>query len=336
MLSLNGDLVTERTLTVLTEAARRAGADPDVETLAPTRHEIDGVVFVPASEYRAVLQEIFATSNDLLGIELARHLPVDASGLWGFLLRSSPTFGDMLYRAARYMRVFYRYTGMTLTAGADGLHLVCHHPETAPFGCRAQEVCFFLGQWVTWGRVLVGPDTAARRVHMQWTGPKEPAPIEAFFGCRIVFGAEEDSILFDETIARRPLPERTPELTTVFEDYATAIIRHSVPATSLPEQVRILLAQGLPGGTAGEAEIAGKLGLTRRTLRRRLAEAGLTFQGLRQDLLQQRAERLLREGHLPISEIAFLLGYSEPSTFHRAFRGWKGTSPAAWRAERRA
>lgn len=326
-----GDLVTERTLTVLAEAARRAGRDPDTAALAPTRHEADGLAWVPAEEYRAVLREVFSAAHPTLGIDLARTLPVDATGLWGFLLRSSPTFGDMLHRAARYVRVFYRYTSITLAPSDDGLRLICDHPSPSPFGRREQEVCFFLAQWLTWGRGLLGPDIAAERVLMRWTGPDDPAPVDGFFGCPVTFGAEEDSVLFSRDLAARPLPERTPELAGMFEDYAAAIIRRVDRGDSLVDQVREVLTEALLRGAGTEAEVADALGITRRTLRRRLADAGLTFRQIRQDLQRQRAERLLREGRLPIAEISYLLGYSEPSTFHRAFRRWTGRSPASWR-----
>jgi len=335
MLSLNDGLVTERTLTVLAEAARRAGVAPDVAALAPTRREIDGTAFVPVTEYRAVLREIFAIPDDTLGIGLARHLPVDSTGLWGFLLRSSPTFGDMLHRAARYMRVFYRYTSITLEPVDGGTRLICDHPEPSPFGCREQEVCFFLGQWVTWGRELIGSDVAADSVRMRWRGPADAEPIEHFFGGHVVFGVEEDALVLGSELVERPLPQRTPELTGIFEDYAAAIIRKLSPDPSLPEQVRAILAESIPSGAGHEGEVAARLGITCRTLRRRLANAGLTFRAIRYDLLRSQAERMLREDRLPISEIAFLLGYSEPSTFHRAFRSWTGRSPTAWRAEQR-
>jgi len=333
MVGPTGDLVSERSLTVLAEAARRAGIDPDDTALAPTRRHANGAVLVPVEEYRAVLHRIFSDPNDALGIELARNLPVDASGLWGFLLRSSPTLGDMLFRAARYMRVFYRYTRMSLAECDVGLYLTCHHPTPSPFGNRPQEVCFFLGQWMTWGRTLVGDDMAAERVSMQWAGPADPRPVDEFFGCRVEFGSDEDSLVIDRRVADLPLPERTPELAAMFEDYVAAVIRELDAECSFADRVREAVAEGLLRGVRSEREVAESLGVTRRTLRRRLATEGLTFREIRQDLLQTRAERMLRENRLPISEISYLLGYSEPSTFHRAFRGWTGRSPAAWRAE---
>lgn len=140
-------------------------------------------------------------------------------------------------------------------------------------------------------------------------------------------------MLFSRDLAARQLPERTPELAGMLEDYAAAIIRRVDPGHSLVDRIREVLTEALLRGAGTEAEVADALGITRRTLRRRLADAGLTFRQTRQDLPRRRGERMLREGRLPIAEIWYLLGYSDPSTFDRAFRGWTGRSPASWRFE---
>ncbi|MEJ2377765.1 MAG: AraC family transcriptional regulator ligand-binding domain-containing protein, partial [Pseudolabrys sp.] len=79
---------------------------------------------------------------------------MESSGLWSFLLRSSPTFGDMLRRAERYIRIVFRYTRLVLMEEGERVAAVCDHPDPSPFGRHEQEVCFFLGQWLTWGRSL--------------------------------------------------------------------------------------------------------------------------------------------------------------------------------------
>lgn len=331
MLTGPGDLVPERTVLTLTEAARRAGVATGADTLSPTRIERDGARFVPAADYNALLGRIFAREDEDLGLRLARNLPLDTTGLWGFLLRSSPTFGDMLWRAGRYIRVFYRYTRMTLSPTDEGLVLTCDHPDPSPFGNRPQEVAFFLGQWLTWGRSVLAPEVAPVRVAMRWEGPRDPAPSEAFFACPVGFGAAADRMVFSHDLAATPLPERAPELAALFEDYAAAFVRGLAPPSGFADEVRAVLAERVLQGSASEEQVAAVLGVTPRTLRRRLSEEGESFRALRTALLRSRAEDLLRRESVPIAEVSYLLGYSEPATFHRAFRAWTGHSPAAWR-----
>jgi AraC-like DNA-binding protein len=95
--------------------------------------------------------------------------------------------------------------------------------------------------------------------------------------------------------------------------------------------VREAIADGLLTGRAKEGPIAQRLCMTARTMHRHLVEAGTSFREIREELLRHRAQELLLERQLPIGEVSYLLGYAEPSSFHRAFRRWTGITPAAWR-----
>ncbi len=327
----SGGWVYERAILLLADAAARQGIEVDLATLAPTRRTVDHDAMVPAAEYETAVRAIFAAPRENLGIELAGSLPVEAAGLWGFLLRSSPTFGDLLQRAERYIRIAFRYTRLVLVEKGDALVAICDHPSPSPFGRREQEVCFFLGQWLTWGRKLVGDAVTPDEVRMRWSGPRDAAPLDAFFRCPVRFGAPDDALVFSSAVSGLRLPEQTPELGEMFKSYAAAMIRRISAQPPFVDLVRETLSEGLLAGTSSEAAIAKRLGITARTLHRRLAEQGTSFRQLRSELLLRRAEELLREEELPISEVAYLLGYSEPSNFHRAFRRWTGVAPTAWR-----
>ena len=332
MLGSNGKYVHERALLVLAEAAARLGIRVDIDTIAPTRRLAGADRLVPAAEYQSAVRTIFADPRETLGIDLARSLPTEASGLWGFLLRSSPTYGDMLRRAERYIRVAFRYTRFVLHDHGGRVALSCEHPHPSPFARREQEVAFFLGQWLTWGRTLVGDAVVADAVRMRWQGPADTAPWLAFFGCPVRFGAGDDALIFRRDVLDLPLPEHTPELAEMFGSYAAALVRHLKPETAFVDRVREALVEGLLCDAANEAAVAARLGITVRTLHRRLAESENSFRQLRTDLLRGRAENLLREQQVPIAEISYLLGYADPSTFHRAFRRWTGVAPAEWRS----
>jgi AraC-like DNA-binding protein len=331
MLNAQNAFVYERALLVLAEAAARLGIHIDVSTIAPTRQPTESGTLVPATEYQAVVRRIFADERETLGIDLARMLPVESSGLWGYLLRSSPTFGDMLQRAERYIRLNYFFTSLNLVENGSTIAVICDHPDPSPFDRREQEVCFFLGQWLTWGRNLVGEQTTAVEVRMQWETPGDPAAIQAFFGCPVHFGADEDALKLHRDVFNLPLPEHTPELTKMFGGYAATVIRSMTPEPTFIDEVREALSEGLLTEAKSEAAVARRLRITVRTLHRRLARHETSFRQLRDKLLLTRAELLLREQHLPIAEISYLLGYAEPAAFHRAFRRWTGLTPKEWR-----
>ena len=147
------------------------------------------------------------------------------------------------------------------------------------------------------------------------------------------FDADDDALVLSRRICDMPLPEQTPELTEMFETYAEAMIRRMGPERTFVDGVREALSEGLLTGASSEDDVAEQMGVTRRTLRRRLAETGLSFRQIRHTLLRSRAEKLLRDDRLPIAEVSYLLGFAEPSTFHRAFRRWTGLSPGEWRSQ---
>ena len=287
---------------------------------------------VPANGHRAVARAICAEPRETLGLELAQAMPLESTGLWGFLLRSSPTFGDMLHRAERYMRLANRYAEFTLEDRGERIALVCRHPDPSPYGRREQVVMVFLGHWVAWGRKLSDDEVVVDEARLRWQGPKNSAPFEAFFKGHVHFGADEDALVIDKARLDIPLRDSTPELGKQFEAYAAALIQRMAPGRDFAEAVRTVLADGLLTGMTREADVAARLAVTPRTLPRRLVAANTSFREIRDVLLRQRAEALLREQRLPIAEVAYLLGYAEVSSFHRAFRRWTSFTPAVWRA----
>jgi AraC-like DNA-binding protein len=331
-LDLSREFVHERVLDAVVRAARTVGIDLDLRALAPTRRMWGLDALVPANEHVAVMRTIFSDRRETLGIELARHLPLEGIGLWGFLLRSSETFGDMLRRAERYMRVANRYREFSLETRDGCIAMVCPHPDPSPYGPREQVVAAHLGHWVTWGRQLTRADIGVKEARFRWSGPQDEVPFEHFFGGRTRFGADEDALLFEPRVLDLPLPECAPEMAERFEAYASVLIREMQPDASFADRVRDVLGKAILTDSANESDIARHFTMTIRTLHRRLEESGTSFRKIRSELLRQRAEQLLRQRRIPIAEVSYLLGYAEPSNFHRAFRRWTGLTPTEWRA----
>lgn len=326
----SGEYIYARATLALAEAARALGIALDLDRLAPTLRGPDALVL--ADEHLAVARVLFEDPRETLGIELAQALPLEVTGLWGFLLRSSSTFGDMLRRGERYMRVVNRYREFELEDRGTQCAMRCPHPDPSPYGPRGQVVCTLLGHWIAWGRQLTRARLAVDEVRLRWSGPKDREPFERFFLAPVQFGATEDVLLLSEEVMSLPLVESTPELGKQFEAYAATLVRRMAPQSGLVERVREEIAQGLLTGSAGEGAVARRLALTVRTMHRRLEEADTSFRKIRDALLRERAEELLREGRVPIGEVSYLLGYGEPSNFHRAFRRWTGLTPTEWRA----
>ena len=323
------ELVDRRSLLALLRAARTIGLDTS-GLESQTSSEL-----VPGDAYARIVRTIFEHSDVALGVKLAAAYPVTDSGLWNYLLSSSQTVGAMLERARHFIRLSFRFTRLDLVRTANEVHVRCVHPTPSPFGSRPQEVCFFLGQWVSWLRYLTDGDLEPSVVKMRWAGPSSPEPLTAFFRCPIEFGATEDALILGDAALEMPLRVGAPELARVFEAHARRTLDQMTPARPFSATARDALDVALHEGDVRETTLARRLGVSVRTLRRRLAEESLTFRSLKDAAQLERAEHLLTQPGITIAEVASALGYANPANFHRAFRRWTETTPARWLVRRR-
>jgi AraC-like DNA-binding protein len=134
--------------------------------------------------------------------------------------------------------------------------------------------------------------------------------------------------LYSGSIAQTPLPYADPYLNELLVRYCDeAIAARRKNSTTWQLKVENAIAPLLPHGQATIEKVAKGLGVARRTLTRRLASEGLTFRKVLNRLRIDLAKRYLQERDLPMSEIAWLLGYREPSAFNHAFKRWTGSTP---------
>lgn len=187
--------------------------------------------------------------------------------------------------------------------------------------------------WISWGRELTGVAFPVDEARFTGFEPTDKAPYHAFFRGRLVFNAEEDAYILAREILSFPLKEAAPELSSEFERLAAALVSRLGRRASFLDDVRDALGEELISGATTEENVANRLGVTPRTMHRRLVENGSTFRKVKDELLLRRAENLLSEQNVTLGEICYLMGYSEPANFNRAFRRWTGLTPNRWRAQ---
>ena len=183
------------------------------------------------------------------------------------------------------------------------------------------------------GRLLTGVPITPTAVAFAHAPPPDTRPHERIFGVLPTFGAVETWLRFDDATLALPVRAPRSKLTTWLVSYAEVLLADlGAPPDDIEGQVMRAVVTGLQDGSVGIEPIAQRLGTTPRTLQRRLAAAGTSFAALVDRARRATAEHHLRDRALPIAEVSFLLGFADPSNFHRAFRRWTGTTPAAYRA----
>jgi AraC-like DNA-binding protein len=154
----------------------------------------------------------------------------------------------------------------------------------------------------------------------------------SFFGTDVEFDADADEIVFSASIASLPIVGRDTYLNKLLRRYAEeALASQPVLRVSNHSRVERIIPQLLPHGRAELSEVARQLGMSSRTLSRKLREEGVTYAEILDKLRLALAKRYLSDRELPVTEIAWLLGYREVSSFAHAFKRWIGMTPRKFR-----
>jgi AraC-like DNA-binding protein len=280
-----------------------------------------------------------ASGDDWLGLDLAQQFDLRELGMLYYVAASSSSLGEALRRLERYARLGNE--ALVVKVGREGAcsiglsyfgvarHLDRHQIEL--FAAGLLRLCRHLA-----GQKLVPRDVLF--VHHRAGDLRRP---RAVFGCDVHFGAATDELRFDTAVWDLPLASKDPFLNDLMvADCEAAMAARASNVSPLRSTVENLIGPLLPHAEAQAASIAKKLGLSERTFARRLAAEGFTFREILDDLRRDLATHYLEQRHLQISQIAWLLGFNQPSAFSHACHRWFGTNPqshrrAVWSAKSR-
>jgi AraC-like DNA-binding protein len=158
------------------------------------------------------------------------------------------------------------------------------------------------------------------------------ALLEEHFGCSVRFTAKRNALVFRSSDLDRPFVTQNDELVAMIGTQLEVELKARETGVSLSERVKQTLQQSLAGRKPALQDVAKELGMSARTLQRRLTDAGITFQHLVEETRRELARHYLKQPTVELNETAFLLGFEDANSFYRAFHGWEGTSPGVWRA----
>jgi AraC-like DNA-binding protein len=173
-----------------------------------------------------------------------------------------------------------------------------------------------------------------RAIHFTYEEPTYRAEYDRIFGVPLFFGSHANAFLMDEDLLSL-IPQRTnPYLARILNAHAEELLKKLESTKSIRGRVESLLMLGLHIGEANVNTIARKLGLSRQTLFRKLKAEGVTFEKVLDELRHKASLYYLNERKISVNETAYLLGFSEPPAFSRAFKRWTGSSPRLTRASK--
>jgi AraC-like DNA-binding protein len=275
-----------------------------------------------------------ALNDRLLGFHLGQDMDLRRTGFLYYAAASSDLLGHALQGLAR-----------CATTLNEGVRLEADLGETlragfAYAGVSRRSDRHQIEAWITaivrCCREITGRDLAPLGVRIMHQRTPESAKIDSFLGCTAEFGADRDEIWFAGEAAKLPVVNGDRYLNKLVIGYCEEVVsRRKARSGVIQADVENAIAALLPHGETRIENVAQKLRVSPRTLRRKLAAEGVTFAGILEDLRFALAKHYLAEQDLSISRIAWLLGYTEVSAFSHAFRRWTGRTPRADRFRRR-
>ena len=282
---------------------------------------------VPASASGAVIaRAIQVRPLPNLALRLAMETPLGSYPLLDYLVASSATAGDALRQLARYFRLVCAPIAIEVVEDEDPVRVV--YRPLCPGPAFALE--FSVALAVRHLRHETDGGIAIRRVLLA-APPDDPRDFEARLACPLRTPAAWTGLEVERASLQARMRRADAALRGMLEHQASAAMRRD-PASETPgESVRRALSSRVVGGDTRIETVARQLGTSPRTLQRRLAPEGSSYQDLLAAARREAAERLLSDSNLSAAEVGYLLGYSEPAAFHRAFKRWLGMTPAEYR-----
>lgn len=253
-------------------------------------------------------------------------------GAFGLAFKSALTFRGSCERSERYGRVLTSVSTYTVENTDRGSYMHLHRAGDRRLGLRMSNEAT-IASILTIGREVSTDPLEPLAVFFKHPAPQTTALHERFFGCPVHFDSDRDALLMSEAALDAPNRVGEASISKFFDTHLEGELAQLDDDDALPQRVQIQVAQALSEGIPKISDVARQLGMSGRTLQRRLSEQGYSFQNLVDEARRRLAERLLRQSKYSLAEIAYLTGFSEQSAFNRAFKRWAGQTPRSYRIQ---
>jgi AraC-like DNA-binding protein len=270
------------------------------------------------------------SGNPGIGLCAPRTAQLASFEVLGYAMMSCPNLLAGLERLVRYLRIVSEAAQLRLgqAGGESRLDLMLYGGEQP---VPSQRYEFDLLIFIGFCRWLSGREIHPRCVELAQPAPADLRPYAEAFQCPLRFDAPGYCVLFDSADLLRPLPTSNPMLAELHDRLLGEGLER-LGDTRITHRAREEITRRLPEGEPRREDVAGALCLSERTLQRRLQDEGTSFQQLLDGTRRELAQQYLKQRKASLAQIAYLLGFSDQSIFHRACKRWFNASPGKYRA----
>jgi len=325
--------ITARALKPLVSGLQALGHDPgtileDAGLSESSLDDPDG--WLPGNAGATLLSTAArATGDENIGLHLALHADLRTLDVLYYALANSATLADGYAALARYQRLIHEGSTVQIDRYPGGA--LMRHAFAGGFPAPRYAADFILTAWVRAGRHITGVGWTPAEVRFAHAAAADIEDHERFFGAPLRFSCGENALAVPTAALELPCSDADPVLASVIARHAADRIGEIAGGGSFLARARRELDAQLRTGDPSARSLAARLRISVRTLNRSLADEGTTYRALIEQVRRELAARRLAEGRLSLAEIAFGLGFSDLTAFHRAFKRWTGRTPGEYR-----
>jgi AraC-like DNA-binding protein len=276
-----------------------------------------------------------AMRDTAFGLHLAEQANPREAGLLFYVVSAAKSLGESLALFARYCQIVNESIHLKLVRRAEGVVVEISYVGISRHGMR-QNPEFGIAMVVKALREITGRDIRPTRVALAHARTADVREFERFYGCPVAFGAPSDQLEFSNETFALPLVTDDPHLLETLRPFCDEAAKaRNTAISSMRASVETEVQRLLPHGQAQAARVAKALGVSVRTLSRRLSAEATTFAEVVDGLRRSLALEYLKDPGFSLAQIAWLLGYEGSTSFNHAFKRWTGRSPSAARNQRR-
>lgn len=276
---------------------------------------------------------IDATQDPLFGLNSARYVQPGSYSLLGYIVMNCRTSREALYKTPEYEAIVGDM-GVTRIEPSDehlAMSWICQYDDPV---VRPHMIDNVLGSWLVFARWLTDlPEGKPTQVLFEHPIPDDEQlkQYQTIFATELIFGADRNALILQDAVLDIPLRQPDTVLLQTLEQQAASLIEESLQEAPIVIQTRNVIRQLLTQGIPRREKVAEQLEVNERTLQRRLQDAGTSYQQLLDTTRCDMACQWLAQSHMPVSDIASRLGFSEATSFHRRFKIWTGATPGQYR-----
>lgn len=301
---------------------REAGLDPVL------LKQPDATVDTPA--FTRLLQLVMRqTEDEFLGLGRGTKSKPGTFSMMAHAVINCPNLGKAIERSAQFYRIVDLPLELALEEGSTESRLILR-ATSLEHDNILEAIIFISIRFWSW---LTGRNLEPIAIQLDFPEPPQADEFRRAFRGPVTYSNARNAVVFPTSWLSLPLVQNPLSLSKFLKDSIALIIVGNNQPIGLPDQIRAIISKGYGNTFPDFAQVCETLNMTPQTLRRRLKDENTSYQTIKDSIRQDAARYYLAKEELSIDEIALMMGFSEASSFHRAFKKWTGQTPASCRRE---